>query len=132
MTKRLIKNTDYPQITLMNKEQLIADAARRSGMTQREIRNGLNALIESLVEAFENDIDVAIAGLGTFQVRKRSNVKKYLPEDGKGPIKGIKGSRAMCIVPDRRFIKFNPAPYINREYREDHSLRLIKVDNKKN
>lgn len=131
MTNRLIKSTGYPQITFMNKEQLIADAARRSGMTQREIRNGLNALIESLVEAFESDTDVAIAGLGTFQVRKRSNVKKYLPEDGKGPMKGVKGGRAMCVIPDRRAIKFNPAPYINREYREDHSPRLIKVDNKK-
>lgn len=109
----------------MNKEQLIADAARRSGMTQREIRNGLNALIESLVEAFENDTDVAIAGLGTFQVRKRSNVRKYLPEDGKGPMKGVKGGRAMCIIPDRRVIKFNPAPYINREYRENKSQHLI-------
>lgn len=112
----------------MNKEQLIADAARRGGMTQREIRNGLNALIESLVDAFENDTDVAIAGLGTFQVRKRSNVKKYLPEDGKGPMKGVKGGRTMCIVPDRRVIKFNPAPYINREYIEDHSSRLIELE----
>lgn len=109
----------------MNKEQLIADAARRGGMTQREIRNGLNAIIESLVNAFENDTDVAIAGLGTFQVRKRSNVKKYLPKDGKGPAKGVKGDRAMCIVPDRRVIKFNPAPYVNREYIEDNSPRLI-------
>lgn len=112
----------------MNKEQLIADAARRGGMTQREIRNGLNALIESLVDAFENDTDVAIAGLGTFQVRKRINVKKYLPEDGKGPMKGVKGGRTMCIVPDRRVIKFNPAPYINREYIEDHSSRLIELE----
>lgn len=112
----------------MNKEQLIADAARRGGMTQREIRNGLNALIESLVEAFENDTDVAIAGLGTFQVRKRINVKKYLPEDGKGPMKGVKGGRTMCIVPDRRVIKFNPAPYINRECIEDHSSRLIELE----
>lgn len=112
----------------MNKEQLIADAARRGGMTQREIRNGLNALIESLVDAFENDTDVAIAGLGTFQVRKRINVKKYLPEDGKGPMKGVKGGRTMCIVPDRRVIKFNPAPYINRECIEDHSSRLIELE----
>ena len=97
-------------------------------MTQREIRNGLNALIESLVDAFENDTDVAIAGLGTFQVRKRINVKKYLPEDGKGPMKGVKGGRTMCIVPDRRVIKFNPAPYINRECIEDHSSRLIELE----
>lgn len=111
----------------MNKEQLIAKAARRGGMTQREVRNGLNAVIETLVEAFENDTDIAIAGLGTFQVKRKSNVKKYLPEDGRGPIKGVKGGRAMCIVRDRRVIKFNPAPYIQREYTGDNSPRLIKL-----
>lgn len=63
----------------MNKEQVIAKAAQRGGMTQREVRDSLNAVIEVLVEAFENDVNVAIAGLGTFQVRKRCNVKKYLP-----------------------------------------------------
>ena len=111
----------------MNKEQLIAKAARRGGMTQREVRNGLNAVIETLVEAFENDTDIAIAGLGTFQVKRKSNVKKYLPEDGRGPIKGVKGGRAMCIVRDRRVIKCNPAPYIQREYTGDNSPRLIKL-----
>ena len=111
----------------MNKEQLIAKAARRGGMTQREVRNSLNAVIETLVEAFENDIDVAIAGLGTFQVKKRSNVKKYLPKDGKGPVKGVKGDRVMYDISDRRVIKFNPAPYIRREYPEDNSSRLIEL-----
>ena len=111
----------------MNKEQVIAKAAERAGMTQREIRNGLNAIIEVLVEAFESDTNVAIAGLGTFQVKRKSNVKKYLPEDGRGPIKGVKGGRAMCIVRDRRVIKFNPAPYIQREYTGDNSPRLIKL-----
>lgn len=114
----------------MNKEQLIADAARRGGMTQREIRNGLNAVIEVLVEAFESDTNVAIAGLGTFQVRKKSNVKKYLPEDGGGPVKGVRGGRAMCIVPDRRVIKFNPAPYIQRRYTDDKQLRPVKLEDK--
>lgn len=113
----------------MNKEQLIADAARRGGLTQREVRNGLNAVIESLVDAFEKDIDIAIAGLGTFQVRRRSNVKKYLPEDGGGPVKGVRGGRAMCIIPDRRVIKFNPAPYIQRRYTDDKQLRPVKLEN---
>lgn len=114
----------------MNKEQLIANAARRAGITQREVRNGLNAIIEVLVEAFESDTNVAIAGLGTFQVKKKSNVKKYLPEDGRGPIKGVKGGRAMCIVPDRRIIKFNPAPYIQRRYTDDNRLRPVNLEDK--
>lgn len=111
----------------MNKEQLIAKATRRGSMTQREVRNGLNAVIETLVEAFDNDIDVAIAGLDTFQVKKRSNVKKYLPKDGKGPVKGVKGDRVMYGISDRRVIKFNPASYIRREYPEDNSSRLIEL-----
>lgn len=110
----------------MNKEQLIVDAARRSGLTQREVRDGLNAVIEALVHAFESDINVAIAGLGTFQVRKRCNVRKYLPENGKGPVKGVTGGRTMVVINDRRYIQFNPAPYINRDCSID-SPRCIKI-----
>lgn len=105
----------------MNKEQVIAQAARKGGLTQKEVRSGLNAVIEVLVEAFENDTDVAIAGLGTFQVKRRSNVKKYLPENGMGPAKGVTGSRTMISISDRRYIQFNPAPYINRECIPDSS-----------
>lgn len=93
----------------MNKEQVIAKAALKGNMTQREIRNSLNAVIEVLVEAFENDVNVAIAGLGTFQVRKRCNVKKYLPENGKGPVKGVAGERTMVVINDRKYIRFNPS-----------------------
>ena len=114
----------------MNKEQLIAKAAIRAGVTQKEIRNGLNAVIEVLVEAFESDTNVAITGLGTFQIKKKSNVKKYLPEDGGGPVKGVRGGRVMCIVPDRRVIKFTPAPYIERRYSDDKQLRPVKLEDK--
>lgn len=111
----------------MTKEELIAKAAVRGGVTQREIRHGLNAVIEILVEAFENDTNVAIAGLGTFQVKKRSNVKKYIPEDGKGPVKGVKGGRAMHIVPDRKAIKFTPSPYIDLKYMDRKEQRPFKI-----
>lgn len=114
----------------MNKEQVIARAARKGGLTQKEVRSGLNAVIEVLVEAFENDTNVAIAGLGTFQVKKRSNVKKYLPENGMGPAKGVTGSRTMISISDRRYIQFNPAPYINREYIPDSTSSNEKEDPK--
>lgn len=100
----------------MNKEQLITKAAKEGKLTQREVRQSLNAVIQVLVNAFENDKNVSIGGLGTFLIRKRSNVKKYLPKDGNGPVKGVTGERAMFAINDRRFIQFNPAPYINREY----------------
>ena len=99
----------------MNKEQLIAKAALRANMTQREVRNSLNGVIEVLIEAFENDVNVAIAGLGTFQVRKRCNVKKYLPQKGKGPAKGVTGDRTMVVINDRKYIRFNPSPQLREK-----------------
>lgn len=84
----------------MNKEQLIAKAALKGGMTQREVRNGLNAVIEVLAEAFENDMKVTIAGLGIFQVKRKHNIKKYLPVNGKGPTKGVTDERAMFVFSD--------------------------------
>lgn len=111
---------NYPETNespiLMNKEQLIAQAARKAGLTQREVRNALNAVIETMVTAFENDTNIAIAGLGTFQVKKRGKVKKLLPQNGKGPVKGVTGRRTMVDIAERRAIKFNPTRYINREY----------------
>lgn len=100
----------------MTKEQVIAEAARRSELTQREIRKSLNVVIEVMVEAFENDTSIAIAGLGTFQVKKRGQVMKLLPENGKGPAKGEAGKRALFVIGEKRSIKFNPAPYINLDY----------------
>lgn len=97
----------------MNKSQLIAEAAQRGNITQREVRISLDALIEVMVDAFERNTNIAIAGLGTFQVKKRCNMKKYLPEDGRGPVKGVTGGRIMWTISDRKYIQFNPAPYIN-------------------
>lgn len=103
----------------MNKSQLIAEAARRGNITQREVRESLDAIIEVMADAFEHDINIAVAGLGTFRVKKRCNVKKYLPEDGRGPVKGVTGGRVMKTISDRRYIQFNPAPCINLEYFPD-------------
>lgn len=99
----------------MNKSQLIAEAARRGNITQREVRASLDAVIEVMVDALEHDTNIAVTGLGTFRVRKRCNVKKYLPEDGRGPVKGVTGGRVMRTISDRRYIQFNPAPCISLE-----------------
>lgn len=40
----------------MNKAQLIAAAARKGGVTQREVSTSLDAIIEVMAEAFEKDI----------------------------------------------------------------------------
>lgn len=100
----------------MNKEQLIAKAALKGGMTQREVRNGLNAVIEVLAEAFENDMKVTIAGLGIFQVKRKHNIKKYLPVNGKGPTKGVTDERAMFVFSDRRYLQFTPSLQIRKKF----------------
>lgn len=105
----------------MNKEQLIAKAAQKRNVPRREIRDNLNAVIEVLVEALENDTNIAIAGLGTFQVKRRGKTKKVLPINGKVPDKGESVETAMFTIPERKYIKFNPAPHIKRNYSDNSS-----------
>lgn len=115
----------------MNKEQLIARAAVKSGLTQREVRNGLNAVILALAEAFENDKNVSIAGLGTFIIRKRNNIKKYLPEDGSGPTKNVKGKHAMFQLGERKYIRFLPCGSLKEQcIKKSSQSVIVKDDNK--
>lgn len=101
----------------MNKEQLISKVAQKRRTPYKVVRNCLNDIIEVLVEAFESDTNVAITGLGTFQVKKRAPTKRILPNNGKGPGKG--GDKVVLTVPEKRCIKFNPSPHINRYYSEN-------------
>lgn len=100
----------------MNKAQLIAAAARKGGLTQREISTSLDAIIEVMAEAFENDMKVTIAGLGIFQVKRKHNIKKYLPVNGKGPTKGVTDERAMFVFSDRRYLQFTPSLQIRKKF----------------
>jgi len=53
----------------MDKRQLVAAAARRSRLTQRQTRQALEALLEAIGEALAAGETVAISSFGRFEVR---------------------------------------------------------------
>ncbi len=56
----------------MNKSELIASVAERSGLTKKDSEKALAAIIDSIVEAVKEDDKVQLIGFGTFELRSRS------------------------------------------------------------
>lgn len=54
----------------MNKRELVAATARRTPLTQRQVCQALEALLETVAEALEAGDSVAIADFGRFQVQR--------------------------------------------------------------
>jgi len=53
----------------MNKRQLIAAAARRSALTQGQVREALEAILAEIAGALAGDDHVTIGGFGRFDVQ---------------------------------------------------------------
>lgn len=107
----------------MNKEQLIVKIARKKKMTYKEVADCLDGMIETLAEAFESGNDVTIAGLGIFRIKKRSQTKKVLPNNGNGPGKG--GEKIVLNIPEKKHIKFSLSSRIKLNKPEDLSVSSL-------
>ena len=53
----------------MDKRQLIAAAARRSSLTQRQMGEALDAIVETIAGTLADGGSVALSGLGRFEVK---------------------------------------------------------------
>ena len=53
----------------MDKRQLIAAAARRSSLTQRQVGEALDAIVETIAGTLAEGGSVALSGLGRFEVK---------------------------------------------------------------
>ena len=56
----------------MNKVELVTKMAEKSNLTKKEAALALDAFIESVEEALENDDKVQLIGFGTFETRERA------------------------------------------------------------
>ncbi len=56
----------------MNKTELIAAVAEKSGLTKKDAEKAVGAVIESVMESVANDEKVQIVGFGTFELRTRN------------------------------------------------------------
>lgn len=55
----------------MNKTELIAAAAERSGLTKKDAEKALNAAIEAITAALAEGDKVQVSGFGIFEVKTR-------------------------------------------------------------
>jgi DNA-binding protein HU-beta len=66
----------------LNKTELVAEVADRSGMSRRDSERAVNAFVEAVEGALGRGDRVVIAGFGTFEVRDRR------PRVGRNPQTG--------------------------------------------
>lgn len=56
----------------MNKSELVASMAEKSGLTKKQAELALNGFMKSVEEALVNGDKVQLVGFGTFEVRERA------------------------------------------------------------
>ncbi len=55
----------------MNKAELVANIAEKSGLTKKDSEKALNAFMESVEESLVREEKVQLVGFGTFETRHR-------------------------------------------------------------
>ena len=66
----------------MNKTELIASVAEKTGFTKKDAEKAVNALIESVKAEVAGKSKVQIIGFGTFDYKKRAARKGKNPQTG--------------------------------------------------
>ena len=66
----------------MNKTELIAAVAAKSGSTKKDAEKAVNAAIDAVSEALAAGNSIQIAGFGTFEVRERAEKQGRNPRTG--------------------------------------------------
>ena len=64
----------------MNKAELIAAIAAKTGDTKKGVEATLNAFVDTVTEALVEDDKVQLVGFGSFEVRKRAARKGRNPQ----------------------------------------------------
>lgn len=66
----------------MNKAELIADVAEKSGLSKREAERAVNAVFESITESLKAGDKVSLVGFGIFDVKERAERMCKNPRTG--------------------------------------------------
>lgn len=66
----------------MNKSELIAEVAERTGLTKRAAGDSVEAVLSAIEEALKKGDKVTLVGFGTFEVRNRAARKGVNPATG--------------------------------------------------
>ena len=66
----------------MNKLELVAAVAEKSGLTKKDSEVAISAMIEAITEALEKQDKVQLIGFGTFEVKRRAEREGINPSTG--------------------------------------------------
>jgi DNA-binding protein HU-beta len=64
----------------VNKTELVASVAEKSGLTKKDSEKAVNAVLAAITESMENGEKVQLVGFGTFEVRERKARKAQNPQ----------------------------------------------------
>lgn len=64
----------------MNKAELVASMAEKSGLTKKDTEKAVNAFVETVNEALMKNDKVQLVGFGTFEVKQRKERKGRNPK----------------------------------------------------
>jgi len=57
---------------IMRKAEIVAEIAKKTGVSKAQAEKGLNAFIEVVTEALAKGDKISLIGFGTFEVRNRA------------------------------------------------------------
>ena len=66
----------------MNKAELVAAVAAKTGATKKAAEESVNAFVEAVTESLKKGEKVQLVGFGSFEVRKRAARKGRNPQTG--------------------------------------------------
>ena len=66
----------------MNKSELIAKIAEKSGLNQKDAGKALDGLTQAVSDALANGEDVTLVGFGTFSIKERAERTGRNPQTG--------------------------------------------------
>jgi nucleoid DNA-binding protein len=66
----------------MNKGDLVSKIQEDAGISKSQAENALNAVLDGITNALENDDSVTLVGFGTFSVNKRDARQGRNPQTG--------------------------------------------------
>ena len=66
----------------MNKVELIAAVADKTGLTKKDSEAAIMAMVEAVTEALEKQDKVQLIGFGTFEVKRRAAREGVNPSTG--------------------------------------------------
>jgi DNA-binding protein HU-beta len=66
----------------VNKQELVASVAEKSGLTKKDSEKAVNAVFASIEQSLAKGDKVQLVGFGTFEVRERAARKGRNPQTG--------------------------------------------------